>query len=93
MTGHHPAALRGNVAFYLHIRLDQLGTLPDLNEALALRRTILEFHPHGHPERSTALSNLANVLHSRFKRLQTLPDLEEALTLERSAPRSSTLTG
>lgn len=65
--------------------MDQLGTLPDLNEALALRRTILEFHPHGHPERSTALSNLANVLHSRFKRLQTLPDLEEALTLERSA--------
>jgi CHAT domain-containing protein/tetratricopeptide (TPR) repeat protein len=73
-----------NLARSLHSRFKQLGTLSDLEEALALERNVLELRPQGHPHRATSLGNLAISLYSRFEQLGTLSDLEEALSLERN---------
>ena len=79
----HPGRARslGNLACFLHARFKQLGTLPDLEEALALGRNVLERCPQGHPYQAGSLGDLARSLHARFQQLGTLPDLEEALAL------------
>ena len=83
----HPirAISLGNIASYLHARFTQLGTLSDLDEALALYRGSSELLPQGHPDRAVSLGNIANCLHCRFTQLGILSDLDEALALERSA--------
>ena len=63
----------------------QLGTLSDLDEALALERGALELRRQGHPDRARSLNNLAICLHAHFEQLGTLSDLEEGLSLARNA--------
>ena len=64
---------------------EQLGTLSDLDEALALQRNALELLPHEHPERSALLNTIAIYFHTRIEKHGTLPDLDEALAYERNA--------
>ena len=74
-----------NLAALLYMQFEQQGTISDLDEALALRRIVLELCPQGHPDRGASLNNVALSLCSRFQQLGTLSDLEEALALERNA--------
>ena len=76
--------LKDNLADMHYTRFKQLGTLSDLEEALALERNALEHRPQGDPHRATALGSIALYLHSRFAQLGTLSDLEEALALRRN---------
>ena len=78
------SVLKDNRADIHYTRFKQLGTLSDLEEALALERNALELHPQGHPQRATSLGNIALYLYSRFKQLGMLSDLEEALALQRN---------
>ncbi|KAG8215669.1 hypothetical protein J3R82DRAFT_7543 [Butyriboletus roseoflavus] len=57
----------GSLANILWSCFSQLGRLPDLEEAIALRCSVLELYPQDHPCRAASLGNLAFCLHARFK--------------------------
>lgn len=87
LTFGHRGILTGplNVADLLYARFKQLGSVSDLDEAIALARDALEPLPQGHLHRAVALANVAYYLNARFTQLGIPSDLDEALGLERGA--------
>ncbi|KAF8129846.1 hypothetical protein EV363DRAFT_1493485 [Boletus edulis] len=66
-------------------RFHQLGTLSDLEEAVALQRGAFEHRTQGHPHRALWMINLASSLLTRFEQLGTMSDFQEAVALQCSA--------
>ena len=77
-SGH--ATTLGNLAYCLKERFDKLGTLADLDEAIALHQVALD-HPACHSERTTSLNKLVDCLSSRFEKEGKMADLDELVSL------------
>ncbi|KAI0027000.1 CHAT domain-containing protein, partial [Vararia minispora EC-137] len=58
-----------------------LGELPDLEDAIAVRRRVVDLTPDSHPDMHACLHNLGISLSNRFTRLGKLSDLEDALVV------------
>ncbi|KIK17539.1 hypothetical protein PISMIDRAFT_221902 [Pisolithus microcarpus 441] len=59
--------------------------MEDLQDIIALRRSVLQFTPPGHPGRFLSLVNFSNSLHERFIKGGTLADLDEIIAFRRAA--------
>ena len=69
----------------LMARFQEQDAISDLDELIALHRSIIELHPPGNPTRSTFLHDLARCLWNRFEKDGEPSTLEEAIVFERAA--------
>ncbi|KZV68454.1 TPR-like protein [Peniophora sp. CONT] len=79
------ARLLGWLGSCLSKRFEALGSLDDLERALAARRHALELLPEDHHDWALRLSDLAYSLWNRFERLGELNDLELTIATQRRA--------
>ncbi|PPQ75964.1 hypothetical protein CVT26_005745, partial [Gymnopilus dilepis] len=70
----------------LEARFERIGTLTDLDEAIALHREALDLYLASHPHRPfQSLNNFARALQARFRQRGELSDIDEAVRVLREA--------
>ena len=74
----------------LYDRFDEVGSIEDLDEAISLRRRVLEIR---HLSRPDTLSTLVRYLQTRYHRNQSIGDLEEAISFSRELVAEHYLEG
>ncbi|KAJ7110487.1 TPR-like protein [Mycena epipterygia] len=65
----------------LQHRFERLGSLPDINRSVVMRKAAVVLTPDGHPDKPGRLNNLGNSLFRRFERLGDLSDLNKSIMM------------
>ena len=65
-----------NLAYILHLRFQQTGTMEDLERGIVVANDIVDLTSKSHPERADRLNHLGNILQTRFKLTGTIDDFE-----------------
>ncbi|KAF8129598.1 hypothetical protein EV363DRAFT_1337786, partial [Boletus edulis] len=70
-----------NLGLSFTTRVERLGELSDLEDAISTHRDAVHLTPDGHPDKPSHLNNLGLSFRARFERLGEPSDLEDAISL------------
>ncbi|KAF8436631.1 hypothetical protein L210DRAFT_3548766, partial [Boletus edulis BED1] len=70
-----------NLGLSFTTRVERLGELRDLEDAISTHRDAVHLTPDGHPDKPSHLNNLGLSFRARFERLGEPSDLEDAISL------------
>ena len=70
-----------NLADAMMCKFLKFGANGDLNEAISLHRSVLDFHPAGHSDWLTSLNQLVNCLSFRYEKVEAAIDLDKLISL------------
>ncbi|KAJ7454490.1 TPR-like protein [Mycena latifolia] len=62
-------------------RFEQLGELADINQSVAMFKTMIECAPQEYPHKAVLFNNLAQSLFRRFERLGDLTDIDQSVAM------------